>query len=103
MGKTLAEVRQIPPADYHAYRRFYSRQPFGPVRGDLQAWLTARNAAEAFVGKLKQPSNAVWGGGSKRKRIRRRADAGPKADAESLKQFAEAAGVPWTPGLKVEE
>lgn len=51
LGKTLDEVRRMPAADYQRYRRFYVRHPFGPLRGDMQAWLAGSIARSAWAKK----------------------------------------------------
>ena len=68
-GMSLAEVRRMPDRDYQRYRRFYAKCPFGPARGDMQAWLTAANAVSAWAGKLKpMHESLIWFAKPKRKR-----------------------------------
>lgn len=44
LGKSLSEVESWPATELQRLRRFYQRHPFGPLRGDLQAWLAGTQA-----------------------------------------------------------
>lgn len=61
LGKTLAEIGEIDADEVATWRRFYDRHPFGPVRGDLQAWLVARNCGELWNGNLRAADRSVLG------------------------------------------
>jgi hypothetical protein len=73
MGKDLAEIRRMPAKDWQELRRFYARCPFGPARGDMQAWLTAQHVWAGYHGKTKQLKDSLLWFGGKGKRERRKA------------------------------
>lgn len=67
-GWPLPVIRAMPDKDYQVYRRFYAKCPFGPARGDMQAWLTAANFAAAWAGTMKpMHESLLWFGKAKRK------------------------------------
>ncbi|HWL29958.1 MAG TPA: DUF4035 domain-containing protein [Burkholderiaceae bacterium] len=49
LGKTLAELREMPESDFRLYQQYYAEQPFGQWRGDYNA---ARVAQSMVGGKL---------------------------------------------------
>lgn len=49
LGKTLAELREMPESDFRLYQMYYAEQPFGQWRGDYNA---ARVAQSMAGGKL---------------------------------------------------
>lgn len=68
MGKFPEEIRRMPARDWQRLRRLYAKCPFGPVRGDMQAWLVADNVWRGWHGKSKSLTDAVIWFGGKRKR-----------------------------------
>ncbi len=86
----------MPARDIRRLRRFYARHPFGPVRGDLQAWLVARNAAEAWSGRLRSPDRAPLGL-SKHRRIRP-GRIKTAVTREGLQALSRELGVPFSGG-----
>lgn len=67
-GWTLEQIRRLPDKDYQRYRRFYLKCPFGPARGDIQAWLTAQHVWAGWHGKTKPMlESIVWFGGKKQR------------------------------------
>lgn len=51
LGKTPGEIGAMPARDVQRLRKFYRWHPFGPLRGDLQAWLSGSQARTGFGGK----------------------------------------------------
>lgn len=49
LGKTLAEIREMPESDFRLYSMYYRKQPFGQWRADYNA---ARVAQSMVGGKL---------------------------------------------------
>jgi hypothetical protein len=94
LGKSVAEVGELDAAEIAAWRRFYARHPFGQVRGDLQAWLVARNCGEMLNGKLRSANRAALG---MSKHPRRKSGNGENITGETLAGIAAVLGCPFTP------
>lgn len=76
LGKTLAELGQMPADELPQWQAFYRRHPFGLLRADLQAYLAGTQARTGFGGKgIKLKDAMEWcdfGGKLLTKRERRR-------------------------------
>jgi hypothetical protein len=89
-----SEVDKLPATDLTDLRRLYRRCPFGPLRGDLQAWLVARNVAEVFGRGLRPMDRAELGLAKHPKRPRKTNGDG----GMPLELMAALIGCPFTPG-----
>lgn len=79
--------------EYARWKRLYRRQPFGVVRGDMQAGMVARAVIAVNGGKRNLPKLAEFVIVSKAVK----GDEG-RVTKEQLQAIALAAGVPFTDG-----
>lgn len=77
------------------WRRFYRRHPFGLLRGDMQAWLVARNVLEGWSKGLRTPDRAALGM-SRHRKVKPGRGMKTNLTPESLKALARSLGVPLT-------
>jgi hypothetical protein len=79
------------------WRRFYRRHPFGLARGDLQAWLVARNVSEVFGRGLRSPERALLGM-ARHQGIKKGAVPKSRVTSDALRALSAELGVPFTEG-----
>ena len=92
MGTPLHEIREWPAADVERLRRFYARHPFGPLRGDLQAWLAGTQARTAKPLTLDGAMNALDFPPRKKGRRRRKRRSTEPMTSDTLKAVCIAFG-----------